>query len=68
MHVELDGEKVFEWRYWNAVTQEQMAEMAGIAPSTLRRVENGGGAVTLHTARKIARVLEVEPRALGRTS
>ena len=66
MHVELDGEKVFAWRHWEAVTQEQMAQMAGIAPGTLRRVENNRGAVTLRTARKIARVLDVEPKSLGR--
>ena len=68
MHVELDGGKVFAWRHRQIATQEQMAQMAGIAPTTLRRVENNRGAVTLRTARKIASVLDVEPRALGRTS
>ena len=66
MHVELDGQKIFEWRYWQAATQEQMAQMAGMAPGTLRRVENNRGAVTLGTARKIARVMGVAPKSLGR--
>ncbi len=66
MHVELDGERVFEWCYRAILTREQMAEKAGIASSKLRRVENNKGPVTLRTARKIARVLDVEPRSLGR--
>jgi DNA-binding XRE family transcriptional regulator len=63
-NVELDGERIFAWRWRSGATQERMAEMAGISPSTLRRAENGRGAVTLDTARKIARVLEMETEFL----
>jgi DNA-binding XRE family transcriptional regulator len=66
VHVELDGEQVFLWRWRNFCTQEQMAERAGIAPTTLRRAENGQGAVTSRTARKIAHVMGVEPKAIER--
>jgi DNA-binding XRE family transcriptional regulator len=66
VHVELDGEQVFLWRWRNFCTQEQMAERAGIAPTTLRRAENGQGAVTRSTARKLAHVMGVELAELVR--
>jgi transcriptional regulator with XRE-family HTH domain len=66
MHVELDGQKIFDWRYRNVVTAEEAAQRAGVSVSTFLRAENGRGAVTLQTARKIARLLDVEPRSLGR--
>ena len=69
MHVELDGPKVAAMRSGAlGATREEFAKAAGIALNTLRRIEGNRGAVTLRTARKIARVLDVEPKSLGRTS
>ena len=66
MKVELDGQKVLVARWMKIGSQEEMAQRAGIAVGTLRRVEHNRGAVTLRTARNIARVLDVEPKSLGR--
>ena len=65
MHVELDGQKVLVARWMKIGSQEEMAQRAGIAVGTLRRVEHNRGPVTLRTARKIAGVLGVEPRSLA---
>ncbi|MDQ5827640.1 MAG: hypothetical protein M3441_26140 [Chloroflexota bacterium] len=37
MYVELDGEKIFAWRYANIAKLEEAAQMAGISPTTMRR-------------------------------
>ncbi len=66
MHVELDGQKIFEWRYRNFATAEEAVRRAGISVSTFLRAENGRGAVARRTARKIARLLDVEPKTLER--
>lgn len=66
MRVELDGQKIHAWRYRNFVTAEEAAERAGISVTTFLRAENGKGAVTLQTARKIARVLGVTSQELER--
>ena len=64
VYVELDGKRIFEWRYGNFATAEEAAEMAGISLSTWLRAENGKGAVRLQTARRIARVLGTTSQAL----
>jgi DNA-binding XRE family transcriptional regulator len=66
MNVRLDGQQIFDWRWRIGATAEKAAEMAGVSVSTWLRVENGRGAVTLETARKIARLLEAAPKALER--
>ena len=43
-----------------------MARQAGISPQTLLRAENGKGAVTLETARKLADLMGVTTQALER--
>jgi DNA-binding XRE family transcriptional regulator len=66
MNVWLDGQQIFDWRWRLGVTQEQMARQAGISPQTLLRAENGKGAVTLKTARRLADLMGVTTQALER--
>ncbi len=66
MNIKLDGERIFEWRYQNFVTAEEAAGRAGISVTTFLRAENGRGAVTLQTARKIAALLGVDTTELER--
>jgi DNA-binding XRE family transcriptional regulator len=66
MHVKLNGQRIFDWRWRNFVTAEEAAGMAGISVSTWLRVENGKGAVTLKTARKLAALLGVTIQELER--
>lgn len=67
VHLELDGGKIFDWRWRNFATAEQAAEMARTSLSTWLRAENGKGAVTLRTARKIASVMGTTAQALERS-
>ena len=66
MKVELDGEKIFGWRYWEGVSAENAAQRAGVSVSTFLRAENDKGAVTPQTARKIAALLGVDTAELER--
>jgi transcriptional regulator with XRE-family HTH domain len=67
MFVKLRGEEVRAWRVSRDLSREQFAEMAGVGQSTLANLERGA-AVRLGTARKVAGVLGVEVRSLGRPS
>jgi DNA-binding XRE family transcriptional regulator len=66
VHVKLDGERIFAWRWRSGATAEKAAEMAGVSGSTWLRVENGRGAVMLETARKLADLMGVTTQALAR--
>ena len=66
MHLWLDGQKIFLWRYRNFCSAEEAAKRAGISVSTFLRAENGRGRVTLQTARKLAALLGVSTQELER--
>jgi transcriptional regulator with XRE-family HTH domain len=61
------GEDVAVWRKLRGLTQVQVADRAGVSPSTLRRLESADGGITLENLLRILRalgVLESLPRAL----
>lgn len=61
------GENVLVWRKLRGLTQAQVADRANVSRYTLRRLENGDGAVTLENTLRILRalgVLESVPQAL----
>ena len=68
MYVVMDGEKIGELRQERGFSRQELAEEAGVSVSTLRRVEAGGSAVRLKTARKVGAALEVDPKSLGRSA
>jgi transcriptional regulator with XRE-family HTH domain len=66
MYVILDGERVRELREEEGMSRRDLAATAGISPTTLRRVEDNRGPVSLTSARKVGRALDVNPRVFGR--
>jgi DNA-binding XRE family transcriptional regulator len=46
------------------LTQEQLAELAGVARKTISRLERGESTAQMTVARKLAAALAVEPVAL----
>jgi transcriptional regulator with XRE-family HTH domain len=55
------------WRKLRGLTQAQLAQRAGVSPSTLRRLEDGDGGISLENLLRVLRalgVLESLPRAL----
>lgn len=64
MLVKMRGEEVRALREERDLTREEFAREAGIARSTVERVE-GGRTVRLDTARKVAGTLEVEPTSVA---
>jgi transcriptional regulator with XRE-family HTH domain len=46
------------------LTQKELAKLAGVSPSTVFNIENGGRARG-RTLRKLANALDVEPRELA---
>jgi len=62
------GERIATLREERALTQAELAEKAGISPSTLSLIESGKVPKPhVGTIRKIARALGIEPRELRRT-
>ncbi len=53
------GEDVVIWRKLRNLTQAQLAERANVGVSTLRRLEQGDGGITLENLLRILRVLGV---------
>lgn len=53
------GKDVATWRRLRNLTQAQLAERAGVATNTLRRLEAGEGATTLENLLRILRILGV---------
>lgn len=62
------GEAVRELRVKRAITQEELAEGAGITPATLSLIERGQANPTWDTARKIAAALGVSIGDLAKLS
>jgi transcriptional regulator with XRE-family HTH domain len=58
------GERVREVRRSKGISQEALAEKAGLSPAYFGRVERGGPNVTLKTIYKIARALDVPAKKL----
>ncbi len=60
------GNNVRELRTLNALTQEELADRAGITATALSRIERNEAEPRPSTLRKLATVLGVEPRELIR--
>lgn len=58
------GDKLKALRIEQALTQEELAEKAGVAPNTVARLERNETEPHMSTARKLAHALCVEPRQI----
>ena len=56
--------KLKEARIRRALTQAELAELAGMTESTVNRIENGLQEARMSTLRKLATALKVEPEEL----
>lgn len=66
MYVIMDGEKVEAMRQERGLSRQELAQEAGVATTTVARVEAGGAAVRLRTVRGLGRALGVDHKSLGR--
>ena len=57
------GDRIREYRMLRGMTQEELAETAGMHPNTIRKIEQGGTA-RMDTLHRIARVLRVTTGSL----
>lgn len=62
--VVLIGDRLKALRVEQALTQEELAKKAGVAPNTVARLERNETEPHMSTARKLAAALDVEPRQL----
>ena len=62
------GDNVRELRTLNALTQEELADRAGITTTALSRIERNEAEPRPSTLRKLAAALGVEPRELIKRS
>ena len=51
------GQDVLNWRKLNGLTAAQVADRAGIAPRTLRSLEQGKGSISLENTLRVLRAL-----------
>jgi transcriptional regulator with XRE-family HTH domain len=58
------GDKLKEIRTRRFLTQEELAERAGVSPATIVRVERNQAEPHISTMRKLARALDVDPTEL----
>lgn len=58
------GEKLKEARTRRLLTQGELAEKAGVSPSTVVNIERNQAEPHFRTIRKLAKVLEVDPTSL----
>jgi transcriptional regulator with XRE-family HTH domain len=58
------GDKIRRLRDERALTQEELAEKVGITVAALSRIERNNAEPRAKTRRKLAEVLEVDPRDL----
>lgn len=58
------GANIASIREQKGMTQRQLAQAAGIAPSSLAEIETGAARFLLGDLEKIANALQVPPRAL----
>lgn len=59
----LTGERLALWRRLQRLTQEQVAQRAGISRSTLTRLEAGDGGVSLETFYRVLTALHIDTYA-----
>ncbi len=58
------GGKLKEFRVRRLLTQEELAEKAGLSPSTIVNIERDRTEPYFQTIRKLARALDVDPISL----
>ena len=58
------GDKLKEIRTRRFLTQEELAERAGVSPATIVRVERNQAEPHISTMRKLAQALNVDPTEL----
>ena len=58
------GDKLKEIRTRRFLTQEELAERAGVSPATIVRVERNQAEPHISTMRKLAQALSVDPTEL----
>ena len=58
------GDRLKALRTEQALTQEELADKAGVAPNTVARLERNETEPHMSTARKLALALDVHPRQL----
>jgi transcriptional regulator with XRE-family HTH domain len=58
------GDNVRRYRYLKTMTQEQLAEKAGLSAAAIVRLEQNKTEPHVSTIRKLADALEIEPAAL----
>lgn len=58
------GEKIKKLRTEKSITQEELAFRANISPSYMSAIERGITDTTISTAKRIAKALDVDIRAL----
>lgn len=55
------GKIIFAYRMNAGLTQVQLAERAGVSPSTIHRIEGGSGGITDNTYAKVFEILNIGP-------
>jgi DNA-binding XRE family transcriptional regulator len=58
------GERLKEARTRKLLTQEELAELAGVSPSTVVNIERNNAEPHFRTIRKLAKALDVDPTSL----
>jgi transcriptional regulator with XRE-family HTH domain len=58
------GDKLKEIRTRRFLTQEELAERAGVSPATIVRIERNQAEPHISTMRKLAKALDVDPPEL----
>jgi transcriptional regulator with XRE-family HTH domain len=61
------GDRLKALRIEQALTQEELANKASVAPNTVARLERNETEPHMSTARKLAQALGVHPRQLTKT-
>ena len=61
------GDRLKALRIEQALTQEELADKAEVAPNTVARLERNETEPHMSTARKLAQALGVHPRQLTKT-
>ena len=62
--VVLIGERLRKARTRRLLTQQELAEKAGVSPSTIVNIERDQAEPHFRTIRKLAKALDVEPTSL----
>jgi transcriptional regulator with XRE-family HTH domain len=58
------GEKLKEVRTRRLLTQDELAEKAGVSQSTIANIERNNAEPQFRTIRKLAKALDIEPTEL----